>query len=657
MLVRLFAFILLLFYGLSPQAQKDIDKILLKASDIYDENPAESFEMCERAEREAKLKNDHAFDGDIAICKARYLILIASFGDATSELNKAILFFEEKKDPLNLATALSLKSLMLSKMGDHDAAHQMLLEVLELNRQMNDRNGVVTALLNLCLDYHQSGQADSMKLRLQELDGLQDDFEAEDYYYYHQNWGTYFSLTKDFQESIRQYELALDIADKEKLTDAKATGLMLLSKANRLAGNLTEADALAEQSYTFSEENNLIYETSEALIEWIEVKEELGQYESAFKIQKKWVRINDEIYNLEKIQKVKTMEGQLEIAEKEKEIAEGEIALQKSNLEGQKARTRNAWLIGIVLLVIVLLVYTAVIYVKTKKLNATIHEQKEVVELKSMHLEEALRSVQDSLEYSTLIQLALLPDEEEFTQCFQEHFVLYKPKDIVSGDFYWINQTEERIIVAVGDCTGHGVPGAMVSMVCHEALNKVVIEQRIDDPGVILTEVRKLVVSTFENRSQDLNDGMDIALCVIDPTFKTLQYAGAYNPLWCIRKKTDQIFESDEHRVILDYDQHQLIELKADKQPIGKYHAPDPFTTKELQLQKGDSLYLFSDGYADQFGGEKGKKLKATNLKQLLVNSQSMPMAEQGNFMNTRFEEWKGELEQVDDVCIIGLRI
>jgi serine phosphatase RsbU (regulator of sigma subunit) len=656
MMRKVFLLVVLLL-SFESVAQQDIQKILYKADDIYAENPAESFSLCETAEREAKESGDHSFDADIARCKARYYILIAKYDAASSELNKAILLYQEADDKYGLASIYSLKSILLRRIGDIEASHLMQLKVVELDRELNDVGLLISDLNNLSLDYWETGDEDSLLLIMEELESLSDEFYPTDFLYYYQNWAHYYELIKDYKRSIQQLQLALNVAEEQKMTDSKATNLASISRVYRLNGELSKADDFAKEAYEFSQRNNLTYETQEALTEWIAAKEALGDYKSAFDLQKKWTRIDKKIHDLERIQKVKAIEGQLQIAEKEKQIAEGEIALQKSNLAGEKARTRNAWLIGIVLIVLVLLIFTALIYIRTRKLNTTISEQKQEVELKSMHLEEALTSIQDSLEYSKLIQSAILPDAEEFISVFKQHFILYKPKDIVSGDFYWMNRKDDRTIIAVGDCTGHGVPGAMVSMVCHEALNKVVIEKQISEPSKILDEVRDLVTKTFEKKSQNLNDGMDIALCCIDNKNKKLKFAGAYNPVWIIRDKSNQLIESTDKRVVLEFENQLLIELKGDKQPIGFYHNPHLFNQQEFTLLEDDSIYLFSDGFQDQFGGEKGKKFKATNFKKLLIDSQKMLMLDQEYFINKKFEDWKGQLEQVDDVCVVGIRV
>jgi serine phosphatase RsbU (regulator of sigma subunit) len=215
-------------------------------------------------------------------------------------------------------------------------------------------------------------------------------------------------------------------------------------------------------------------------------------------------------------------------------------------------------------------------------------------------------------------------------------FILYKPKDVVSGDFYWIEPTDNGIFFAAADCTGHGVPGAMVSVICNGALNRSVREFRLSAPGEILNKTRELVIKEFEKSEEEVQDGMDIALCKLKNT--TLFYSGANNPLWIIRDS-------------------ELIETKADKQPIGRYDKNAPFTTHTIELQKGDSIYIFSDGYSDQFGGEKGKKFKSKAFRQLLLSIQDKTMEDQRILIDEAFETWRGNLEQIDDVCVIGVRI
>ena len=268
------------------------------------------------------------------------------------------------------------------------------------------------------------------------------------------------------------------------------------------------------------------------------------------------------------------------------------------------------------------------------------------VELKHAYelISEKNKEILDSINYAKRIQAAILPPSRYWKENLPESFVLYKPKDIVAGDFYWLEKRDDKLLFAAADCTGHGVPGALVSVICNNGLNRSVREFGLTDPGLILDKTREIIVAEFEKSEDEVKDGMDISLCALwisdDASRAILQWAGANNPLWIIRKGSNQVEE-----------------IKADKQPIGKFAAAKPFQTHEIVLTKGDTIYAFTDGYQDQFGGEKGKKFRASELKGLLLSSVDKRMSEQKKILDDSFEHWKGNLEQIDDVCIIGVRI
>ncbi len=275
-----------------------------------------------------------------------------------------------------------------------------------------------------------------------------------------------------------------------------------------------------------------------------------------------------------------------------------------------------------------------------------INQQKELVEHQN-------KEILDSINYALRLQKAILPDNEHIEKALKESFVLFKPKDIVSGDFYWINEKPEETLIASVDCTGHGVPGALVSMVGSNNLDRCVGEFALRKPSDILDKLKELVVATFESTGDEVKDGMDISLIALQPESSRgnksmLQYAGANNPLWIIRKGTAIPAEGEEPNIF---------EIKADKQPIGKFDYGKPFTNHEVEVEKGDCVYIFTDGYADQFGGPLGKKFRYKSLKHLLLQIYQQPMSEQRTILDETFVNWKGELSQIDDVCIIGIRV
>ncbi len=264
---------------------------------------------------------------------------------------------------------------------------------------------------------------------------------------------------------------------------------------------------------------------------------------------------------------------------------------------------------------------------KTNELNKTL------TELKTQTLE-----LTDSISYAKRIQKAILRNPHTIKQILPESFFYYRPKDIIAGDFYLAEQIENKIVVAAADCTGHGVPGAIISVICGNAIKRAIRNVGLSDPAKILEKTRDYVIETFIGSDEDIKDGMDIALCVLDPITYEVNYSGANISLHYIKE-------------------NQLIEIKADKQPVGNHIHKLPFTNHTIQLTKNDSIYLFTDGLPDQFGGPKGKKFKYKKLRELIQSSQSVSMHKQSRIINKIFKEWKGDLAQVDDVCVIGIRL
>ncbi len=258
-------------------------------------------------------------------------------------------------------------------------------------------------------------------------------------------------------------------------------------------------------------------------------------------------------------------------------------------------------------------------------------EQKIIVEEKN-------KEIVESIEYARFIQQALLPDLSVAKQQVKELEVLYLPKDIIAGDFYWVQQLESEWWIAVADCTGHGVPGAMVSVLCMNALQQTFAEQNWTATGLFLDAVREKVIASFSKEQRQLKDGMDISLLRFFPKEGRLQWSGANNPLWIMR---DQ----------------ECMEWKGDKQPIGAYADQSPFTTHEIELASNDLVCLFSDGYADQFGGPKNKKFKYSTLKDTLQHTKRLDSSQRLAHLERTFTDWKGKEEQTDDVCVLTFSI
>ena len=281
---------------------------------------------------------------------------------------------------------------------------------------------------------------------------------------------------------------------------------------------------------------------------------------------------------------------------------------------------------------------------KLWELSLAIHKEKEKIDEIKNEIEHRHNEVTKSINYAHRIQKALLPTEEEFNELKYEHFILWKPRDIVSGDFYWLKQSGKHTVIVVADCTGHGVPGAFMSVLGISFLNDILSKGKIFKANEILEKMRELVKRSFhqeEGQKIKASDGMDMAICVINDETLELDFSGANNPLFLFR---------DNHLTV----------FKATRSPIGNYPIEKPFQNKEITLQKGDQLYMFSDGYIDQFGGEKGRKFLKKNFQRLLmhINKEKLPMKEEKNILSIALKEWQGnKYKQVDDILILGLRV
>jgi len=269
-----------------------------------------------------------------------------------------------------------------------------------------------------------------------------------------------------------------------------------------------------------------------------------------------------------------------------------------------------------------------------------IQNQKDTLEVKN-------REITDSINYAKNIQDALLPTEEEFRNYFKDSFVLFKPKDIVSGDFYWVYEKNDLVFYATADCTGHGVPGGFMTMLGLSFLDDIIEGQNILNPAEALNLMRDKIISALKQTGNigESKDGMDITICCIDKNKKELTFSSANNDLYIIRHTPG----GDHAKVLSEY--------KANRQPVGFHHLNKPFTKHTIQLSEGDCIYTFTDGYADQFGGPKGKKFRYKQFQEILLNNSHLNFTAQKNILNTTVDQWRGNLEQIDDILVIGVKI
>jgi tetratricopeptide (TPR) repeat protein len=449
-------------------------------------------------------------------------------------------------------------------------------------------------------------------------------------------------------KAIESVEAGLKIKKDLEEQEGVCDGLNQLAEIYSETGKIQLAITNFEEALLLSKK--IGYKSSElsALKNLANLNSQNGNHKLANKYYIDYSNLKDSIFKTESTEKIAEMEA---LYKTEKQANEITVLNEQKKAQENKLKIngmqRNMLLGG----VIVLLVFAFLLFNRYRlKQRSNLQLQSAYNEIQVNRDEIALqrKEIMDSIRYAKRIQEAILPPEGQLNNYFPEHFIFYLPKDIVSGDLYWFSKVKDTLMLAAVDCTGHGVPGAFMSVIGVDHLNHIVNEKYVTDPALVLTELDKTIFSSFAKNeaNQSIQDGMDVALCSIHLESKILNFAGAHRPLIHIRNNV-------------------VTELKATKASIGGYLGEGKtFTNDSMQLQNGDCIYMFTDGYADQFGGPRGKKFKYKQLLEIIMANVNEPMAIQKKKIVDAFENWKawpgsieGGLEQVDDVCVIGIRV
>lgn len=454
-------------------------------------------------------------------------------------------------------------------------------------------------------------------------------------------------------EALKHLEEAREL--KKMLEDDQGWSILaneiggLFLKTNQLDSALSHI----REAWAVSNTAGIRLEMSNSSLGLSNVFNRMQLYDSAYYYLAKHKEIDDILEGEEAGKKLAELEASLAAKQRDLEH-QNEIKIQETQRKAEKKEKQL--MLGAGVIVIVLLVLFSVFMVSRFRMKQRANKQLEAFNKEILHqrdiIEEKNKDIMDSIKYAKRIQEAILPSDKVIRKVLNQHFVLYKPKDIVSGDFYWATEVQlptgnNGILIAAVDCTGHGVPGAMVSVVGYNGLNRAVQEYRLIHPAEILDKLTELVEETFSKHDSEVRDGMDISLCLVDMDNCRMEWAGANNPVWVVRNG-------------------ELTETKANKQPIGRYEGRKPFDNQEYNLERGDVVYIFTDGYQDQFGGPGQKKFKASKMKEMFSEIYNTPMDEQQNFINQTIEQWRHcpqedgtieEVEQLDDICIIAFRM
>jgi serine phosphatase RsbU (regulator of sigma subunit) len=497
------------------------------------------------------------------------------------------------------------------------------------------------------------------------------------------NLGNVYFEIDEYDKCIYYYKKSLDLRYQIGDKEGQSSVLGNIAALNLKLKQYEEAINNAKKSNLIAKEIGVIPWQSSAVAILSATYDSLGNYKNAYEYQKLYKSLNDSMFSIESSRQIKGMEAKYESEKKRKEIEllNKDRQLQDTEIK-QQIIIKYAFIFGFILMgLLVIVVYRN--YRNKQMANVILSQQKEeiltqrdeivaqrdLVTEQKEHIEKIHKDVTDSINYAKRIQEAVLPVSETARSVLGEHFILFKPKNIVSGDFYWTTKINNLLFVAVADCTGHGVPGAFMSMLGISFLNEIAQKQEIIKANQILNNLRKEIINALQQKGVqgEQKYGMDISLLVVNTETNECQWAGANNPLYIVPSVIPN--ESEESSLNINIaahencsfqaqnDNRELIELKGDKMPIAIYPTMNDFTNHEFILHKGDSVYLFTDGYADQFGGNNGRKFMCKQFKEILINNMHKSMPEQKVILDETFENWKGVYDQIDDVTVLGIRI
>ena len=572
---------------------------------------------------------------------------MGDFQKALDYFSKALPLAQETQDTTIIDNDIANIALIYSKLAKYPEALNYFLKALAMAKRMHENEDVAYILCNIASDYvNQKEYSKALDYDLQALEFAEKTDDKSITFIIVGNMGLIYQKKGNLSEAFNYFSKALAMAQGEGDKSNISIILGNIGSTYFQQKNYKQAKIYLDSSLhiamVIGQKDNIqtVYNSLASL------DSATGNYKSAFEDYKQFTEYSDSILNDANKQKMETamLTAAFKSSTDSAKITQGNL---NAIAEKEKQRQRlilNSFIGGFVLmLALAFFIFRG--YRQKQKANTIITQQKEEVEKQKEEVEhqkalveEKNKDILDSITYAKRLQEAIMPPISLLHQFFPQLFLFYRPKDIVAGDFYWMEQAGDNILIAAADCTGHGVPGALVSVICSTALNRTVKEFHITEPGKILDKVRELVLETFEKSEANVQDGMDISLCCINTKTNAIQWSGAYNSLWYIQNG-------------------EIYEVAADKQPIGKIDKPQPFHTHSLHLQKGDALYLLTDGYADQFGGPKGKKFKYKHLQDVLLANAAKSLEEQKNILQNTLEEWKGNLEQVDDILVIGIKI
>lgn len=612
-----------------------------------------------------------------------------NYDQALDYYHKALKLFENMGDKIRSGTGYYNIGVVHYHLKNFSNAIEYFEKALEIREEIGDKKGMINSLMVMGVVKEQEKELDNalkyystaleLAEELKDMSGI-----AHGYF----RLGSVYDVQGTFEKALDYNKKALDIFEKT----SNITGILgaenAIAKNYLSLGKNYNAIEYADKAYTVSKERGLLNTQLEAALLLLKANENLGNYEAALNYSKDSYDLSDSIFNEEKTKAISEMEARFQTEKKQLEIdnllkdqalKESEIARQKEEVSRQK-QLNNSLLIGIVL-VIGFSILLFMQYRAKKKANILLSEQNAEINQKNEEIkaqrdeittqrdfvirqkemiEASHQRITDSINYAQLIQSALLPAKEVISELLPEHLIYYKPRDIVSGDFYWVKKIKNYVVVVAADCTGHGVPGAFMSMLGIAFLNEIARREDVNTAADILNILRKEIkTSLFQKKQEDkANDGMDMSVLFFDKEKMQAHYAGAKNPLYIFRQnqKAENI-ENSGKVIVKENDDNVFIQVKGDSQSVSLTPSEKEFTNHKVKLLPGDMIYMFSDGYIDQISSLTNRRYTTTRFNNLLLDIYKEPVDKQFSLLEKTYNEWRKDNEQIDDIVILGIRV
>jgi len=550
---------------------------------------------------------------------------------------QALDYHESLGDSSSMAKNYNNIGLILSDLGRLDETIKYHLLALDIKFQLGDSASIASSFSNLGLAYQELGKLDSAIYYFRKALVLDQKFDASplELFIDYNNIGKNHFLNGKIDSTQFYYDKAVMISDQFEAKYYKAEMLLDYGKLNTSQGEYQRAIEKFNNSLRLAQESEAKALTRDSYKSLSDVYKKLGNVDEAFRYYQKYDSVNDLIFNEEQSQKIAAVENSFQVQRGQKEIE-----LLKQQAEIKDLRIQNDQYLKYFLVACILLIAALVILQYRKNVFKT--KTNEILKIQNEEIVDKNKDIMDSIAYAKNIQRAILPSHKSLSQMLSDAFVYSKARDVVNGDFYWVTEKGDQVVLAAVDCTGHGVPAAFINVLGNTHLNNIVKEKSIIEPAEILHRLNKRMVESIDSGKNKLktDDGMDLALCLINKATGKVTFAGAKRPFYYIKNG-------------------ELLEIKGDGMPVGgdSYDKERVYSQHEVSLSEGDCIYLFTDGIVDQFGGKKNKKYMYPRLRSLLKIICELPMDDQRAVIKEEIKHWKGNNDQTDDILILGVKI